>query len=161
MDKLIFEEINQAEEVQESINVNRHPKIYQEHKNPFDLYSEIQFKKRYRMQKETARYILNLIRAQITPLAGNRGRPVSPEIQFLSTITCLSKGAYEEDMSDLSQFHQSTLSRIIQRVVRALAELRNRFIKFPETENEIRAVKRDFYELGCYRSTYRLYPYKN
>lgn len=96
--------IADAEDVRDVVNLHRHPKVYHTHVNPFEIYSNEQFKKRYRMSKETARYVLNLIRDQLTPLHGNRGRPVSPEIQLMSCIRYLSKGAYEEDMGKL-QIH--------------------------------------------------------
>lgn len=98
----LLEDIEEGANVREIVNLHRHPKVYQNHINPLEHYSDMQFQRRYRMRKETARYIVDLIRDQLTPLHGNRGRPVSPEIQVMSTIRYLSKGAYEEDMGKLN-----------------------------------------------------------
>lgn len=46
---------------------------------------------------------------------------------------------------DLAGFHQSTISRVLTRVINAIADLRPQYIKFPTAE-EIPQIKRRFYE---------------
>lgn len=98
----IREELEEIEAVNEvlQINENLYPqqKIYLERKNPFHEYDEKNFKKRYRMSKDTARYVIGLVRDDLLPMHGNLGKPISPEIQVLATIRYLAKGAYEQDI---------------------------------------------------------------
>lgn len=85
-----------AEVVEAEMMNRREPKVYRVRKDPFEMYSESEFKNRYRMRKEVARFIINLVEGQIE--VGRRGGGISPALQVLITIRYLCKGAYEEDI---------------------------------------------------------------
>lgn len=68
--------------------------------NPFDVYDDAQFKKRYRMRKEIVTRLVDLLRNRLQSNS-NRGRPISQDLQVLATLRYLAKGAYEEDMGML------------------------------------------------------------
>lgn len=150
MDDLIDvnEQIEHVEDALDVFNVGVHPKVYGEHVDPFELYSDTQFRKRYRLKKETARFVITLVEDRLQPIHGNRGRPVPASVQVLATIRYLGKGAYEEDVGDIHSFHQSTLSRIVRRVVTAIATHRDRFIYMPQTAEDVRKTKQDFFNIA-------------
>jgi hypothetical protein len=79
--------------INEGINIdpleNRY--TYRLRKNPLDEFSESEFKKRYRLSKDTALYVVNLIRNDIKS-ASNRAVDVSPELQLLITLRFYSRG---------------------------------------------------------------------
>lgn len=52
------------------------------------------------MRKEVARSIINLVWEKISHPDSNRGSPISAEVQTLSTIRYLGKGAYEQDVGE-------------------------------------------------------------
>ncbi|KAK4883255.1 hypothetical protein RN001_006574 [Aquatica leii] len=133
----VDEEIEEVQMIQDVLNINRNPKVYVDHMNPFVYYSDDQFRQYYRLKKPTAENIINIVRHQLNHL-NNRGRPVSPEIQVLAFIRYCAKGADQNEISEKHGFHQTTLSRIIKR-----------YIKFP-TPAQINIVKQDFYAIaGC------------
>ncbi|KAI4459706.1 apontic [Holotrichia oblita] len=92
----INEEVNEVEDAQ--VVVYRNPKIYLERKNPLLIYDNAQFRKKYRMRKEVAEFIINLIRDEISNPENNRGSPISAEVQVLATVRYLAKGAYGDDI---------------------------------------------------------------
>lgn len=66
-------------------NASRRKKVYQPRYDPFSL-QDVEFKRRYRFSKDTATYIINLVRQdlQLDP----RGCSTSPELQVLTAIRC-------------------------------------------------------------------------
>jgi hypothetical protein len=102
----ILEEIDL---INEDMNIdppeNRY--TYRLRKNPLDEFSESEFKKRYRLSKDTARYVVNLIRNDIKS-ASNRAVDVSPELQLLITLRFYSKGSCQLELGKLQIFRELT-----------------------------------------------------
>ena len=48
--------------------------------------------------------------------------------------------------------HRSAVSRIIARVTSAICRYRNNYIQFPATQNEISAMKQEFYDIAQFPS---------
>jgi hypothetical protein len=102
----ILEEIDL---INEGMNIdpleNRY--TYRLRKNPLDKFSESEFKKRYRLSKDTALYVVNLIRNDIKS-ASNRAVDVSPELQLLITLRFYSRGSYQLELGKLRIFGELT-----------------------------------------------------
>lgn len=132
---------------------HRRRKIYRKRIDPFIKYSNSEFKRRYRVSKALARRIIGLIREELEHHNGTlRGKPISSDLQVLATLRYLGKGAYQQDMADLHGFSQPTLSRIIARVVRALARHLIQFIQFPQDFRSLSSIKEDFFAIAGMRN---------
>ena len=55
-------------------------RIIRDRNNPFDIYDDISFKRRYRFSKQGAMFIVDLLREDIT-MRTHKNNPVAPEIQ--------------------------------------------------------------------------------
>ncbi|XP_018574896.2 putative nuclease HARBI1 [Anoplophora glabripennis] len=109
------------------------------------------FKNRYRMRKETARFIIQLVEEELGNFENNRGLPINTDIQVLATLRYLAKGAYGTEIADHHGISQPSLSKIAKRVVVAIARHRERFISFPDYDEQ-QSIKADFYRIaGCPR----------
>ncbi|KAL4103612.1 hypothetical protein QTP88_018973 [Uroleucon formosanum] len=74
----------------------------------------------------------------------NRGKPISPSLQLLISLRYLTRGQVQDDNGDLHGVSQQTVSRYLCQVCRALASLKNNYIKFPLTNGEVATKKADF-----------------
>uniref|UniRef100_A0A0A9Z9S7 Putative nuclease HARBI1 n=1 Tax=Lygus hesperus TaxID=30085 RepID=A0A0A9Z9S7_LYGHE len=100
----------------------------------FDTWSKRDFFQRFRLSKEGAAYVLNLIRPQIS--ADSRGHPVSPEEKLLTTLSFYASGAFFSVCGDRHDLPKATVCRIVHQVSDAIARLANRFICMPQSERE-------------------------
>ena len=57
-----------------------HRRVMRDRNNPFDIYSDVEFKLRYRFNKETVQVLINLLRDPLTRQT-KRSFALSPEIQ--------------------------------------------------------------------------------
>ncbi|XP_067132791.1 putative nuclease HARBI1 [Centruroides vittatus] len=110
--------------------------------NPMKIYSEDEFRIRYRFSKSGFVRILNRIGDEIKHLDG-RGLPLTTEQQLLTALRFYATGSYQRVAGDLIGVHVSTVCRTIQNVSKALVHLKNAEIVFP-TESELPSVKHDF-----------------
>ncbi|XP_067131306.1 putative nuclease HARBI1 [Centruroides vittatus] len=117
--------------------------------NPMEIYSEDEFRIRYRFSKSGFVRILNRIGDEIKQLDG-RGLPLTTEQQLLTALQFYATRSYQRVAGDLIGVHVSTvcsyhyiLIRTIQNVSKALVHLKNAEIVFP-TESELPSVKHDF-----------------
>lgn len=64
--------------------------------------------------------------------------------QIFATLRFLASGKFQREDGDIHGIAQSTMSRLVHGVLRAIADLKPRFIQFPE-EREFRRIKDAFY----------------
>nr|XP_049694472.1 putative nuclease HARBI1 [Helicoverpa armigera] len=90
-----------------------------------------------------------------------RNKAVPPINQLLCALRFFATGNFLLTIGDLSGVSVSTSCRIIRRVATAIVTLREEFIRFPETPEEISTVKEQFYKiarfpnvLGCIDCTH-------
>lgn len=74
-----------------------------------------------------------------------RGQPLSPVNQLLIALRFYATGTFQLVVGDTFKVHKSTVCRILHRVTEAIAGLRPKFVKFPETVQEKRDVMNAFY----------------
>lgn len=64
----------------------------------------------------------------------------------LITLRFLATGSFLQIIDDFNGIDKSTASRVISKVIRVIAQLRNQFINMPSTVEEIQRLKKDFIE---------------
>ncbi|XP_067123241.1 putative nuclease HARBI1 [Centruroides vittatus] len=114
----------------------RRKRVMRDRNNPMEIYSEDEFRIRYRFSKSGFVRILNHIGDEIRHLDG-RGLPLTTEQQLLTALRfyATAAGSYQRVAGDLIGVHVSTVCRSIQNVSKALVHLKNAEIVFP-TESE-------------------------
>nr|CAI5841467.1 unnamed protein product [Callosobruchus analis] len=77
-----------------------------------------------------------------------RNNSVSPINQLLTALLFYATNGHQINIGDHMGMNQSTVSRIVGKVSRAIAGLRNRFIKMPSTPEDILCCQNNFYRLA-------------
>lgn len=137
------------DEGEEEILPMRIPKRYiRDAQNPFEIYYEHEFKRRFRFSKESVLFgILPLIEESLTK-SNNRGLPISPVLQLLICLRFYSTASFQLVMDDIIQVSQATVSRIVFRVSILIARYINQYIKMPISDETRSKNKRLFKEHG-------------
>ena len=68
--------------------------------------------------------------------------------QIFSALRYYARGSYQSVVGDSFGVPRSTVSQIIARVTSAICRYRNNYIQFPATQNEITAMKQEFYGIA-------------
>lgn len=100
--------------------------------NPVECYDCEEFSRRYRFNKETAIRLSEKIEPAIRH-GTDRNAAVPPLLQLLISLRFYDSGCFQMVDGDLFGVHQSTVSRTVGRVSRAIAALKNNFIRFAPT----------------------------
>lgn len=131
----------------DDLNREEHPgRIIRDRSNPMELYTEEEFRKRYRFTKTNARHILEWIEGDISA-GSDRNFAVSSMNRLLLTLRFYATGNFQITDGDLAGVHQTTVSRIVKRVSAAIARRRGEHIVFPNRDDE-RKYHRRFYEIA-------------
>lgn len=77
-----------------------------------------------------------------------RNNAVSPEHKVLLTLRYYATGSMLVVCGDFIGIHKSTASRIVKLVSHEIAILRPQFIRFPDSADETKKVKQDFYNIS-------------
>lgn len=145
-------------------------KVYNSRHDPFQM-NDTKFFSRYRFDKESVRYIINLVKNNLPKIKNNRGLPINHSLMVLVSLHFFARNTYQEDsgwylekyiskfillqclfllLASLHGISQSSVSRIVKCVSRALALLLPLFIKFPESVEEISEAKNNFYSVASF-----------
>lgn len=96
-----------------------------------------------RMSKESALVLIAMLRPM---LPGVRKNGISPEMQVLIALRFYAEGPYQRGLGQdcLHPVSQPTASVILGRVSTALCSMADRYIRFPQTEEERISVERKY-----------------
>ncbi|KAJ8280851.1 hypothetical protein GJAV_G00059840 [Gymnothorax javanicus] len=119
-------------------------KVFKERTNPFEEYSDTKFVKPYRISKESYHYILDLIEADIDHPT-RRNHALLPVHQLCIALRFYAYGAFQMVVGDTCGVSQATCCQVVRRVTEAICARKNHFIRFPQEENERRAVIQGFH----------------
>ena len=108
-------------------------RIIRDRVNPFELFGDAEFVRRFRFSKENVIYIIDLVYYEISPIS-RRYQDIPPHLQVLIALQYFATGAFQIAVGGLTRIHQTTVSRIVKRVSVALARKRRRFIRFPDRQ---------------------------
>lgn len=124
----------------------RRERLFRDRKNPFDIYSQEEFRTRYRLSKDCTQILINEVRNVLQP-GTLRNNSVSPEIQLFIFLRFLASGQFYNALGDLHGVTAPTVCQILKRVSHAVASLHGNYINMPQP-NDYNRVKREFYELS-------------
>lgn len=109
--------------------------------DPFAIFDDVDFKKRFRMNKNSFNVLLAMVKDDLT-VSDKRNNPVSAKDQLLIALRFFATGSFQVVSGDLIGFSQPTISRIVIRVATLLAAKRPKFIAFPLPSEESKVNKK-------------------
>jgi hypothetical protein len=69
---------------------------------------------------------------------------------LLACLRLYATGGHLDQIADYMGMHLVTVSRIVVRVSKAIAQLYNVYVGFPNTENDIRTIQQRFYDVAAF-----------
>ena len=129
-------------EVLDRIEEPRVTRALRDRINPFEEFTDEEFKNRYRLYKETALSLVNLIADELQ-LSTTKNKFVPPLLQVAIAMRFYATGNFQIIDGDLIGVSQPTVCRIIHRLSRKIAKNKKHFIKFPLGE-ETQLIKQTF-----------------
>ena len=124
----------------------RRERVFRERANPLRMYTDEDFRKRFRLTRMGAIRLVELLRNDLGHEDG-RGRPVDPALQVLIALRYYATSSFQAVVGDLHGIHVATACRVIHRVSRLIASRRAEFIRFPSDEN-LHKAKQEFYAIA-------------
>ncbi|XP_035705571.1 putative nuclease HARBI1 [Folsomia candida] len=114
--------------------------------NPFEVYDEEAFKRRFHLAKRTVLFVFELVKTDLSAPV-RRGASIPPLHQVLIALNFYATGSFQIPVGDNLTVCQATVSNVIRRVSRAIAKMSRRFIRFP-THAEAPLVREQFFQTG-------------
>uniref|UniRef100_A0A4W5JKK2 DDE Tnp4 domain-containing protein n=1 Tax=Hucho hucho TaxID=62062 RepID=A0A4W5JKK2_9TELE len=121
-------------------------RVVMDRSNPLNDFDEINFRDRFRMYKATAADIISLLETRLSS-DSFRGMPIPPSLQVLITLRFLACGTFHRETGDLCGVSEPTVCKIVHKVCKAICELKDDYIKFPDAAGQAN-YKVEFFEYG-------------
>jgi hypothetical protein len=106
----------------------RRIRFIRDRENPFELHDDVEFKKRFRLNKTTLMNLVHLIGDATEPRT-RRNKSLDARAQILVTLRFYATGGFLELIGDYMHIHKSNICRIIRRVTSQIARLSRQYIK--------------------------------
>lgn len=135
-----------SEDENENVEVIRRRRVYPDRRNLFEILDEREFKIRFRLSRQSVMYILHLIGDQLEPPT-KRNKAICARDQLLITLRFYATASFQQLIGDTVNVNKSTICRIIRKVSRQLASLKNMYVKMPTTNEEISETNLGFYQI--------------
>ncbi|KAJ3620693.1 hypothetical protein MTP99_004621 [Tenebrio molitor] len=126
--------------------IRKNPRL-QIRRNHLEYWDDQEFYIRFRLSKNTVVLLLEEIRENIQHNT-NWNHALTPMEMILATLRFFASGSFLIVVGDFCGVHKSTISKVVFKVARALANLRGRYIKFPATEEEKTYAQQQFYQIA-------------
>ncbi|GBP36386.1 Putative nuclease HARBI1 [Eumeta japonica] len=110
------------------------------------MFTDEEFQKRYRFDKNTVIFINEIISPDLAPVS-NRKCTLSVLEQLFITLRFYATGTFQIVVGDDINVHKTTVSRVVFKVSKEIAKLARNYIAMP-TSRELREVKAHFYSLA-------------
>ena len=127
-------------------NIRRN-RIFRDRLNPLDAYNDAEIIARYRLSRELIIALYDLIGPNIEPQT-ERSHAIPGMMQLFCCLRYYACGSFQRVVGDGIGIERSTVSRIVSRVTIQLCNVKNMFIQFPHTQNDIVRSKQEFYEIA-------------
>lgn len=114
--------------------------------NPFDMFDEEGFTRRFHLGKRTVLFVFELIRGELSSPV-RRGAAILPIHQLLIALSFFATGSFQIPVGDNLSVCQGTVSNMVKKVSRAIASFSSRFIQYP-SHAEASEVRRKFFLIG-------------
>uniref|UniRef100_UPI00359005CE putative nuclease HARBI1 n=1 Tax=Myxine glutinosa TaxID=7769 RepID=UPI00359005CE len=149
MDALGVLELAQEEaEEHRSRTVRRRAlRIFEDRCNPLEKYDDIKFVWRYRLSKESFRWLLDLVKDDLDQPT-MRSNALNPLQQLSVALRFYASASFQLDVGDMGGVSQATCCKVIHRVTAAICAKKTHFIHFPDTPEERRTVTQGFHEIS-------------
>ncbi|XP_033728123.1 putative nuclease HARBI1 [Pecten maximus] len=118
------------------------PGLIMDRQNPPEFLSDEEVFRRFRFRPDTIVYIVGLVADSISH-GTLRSVSLPPLLQVLICLRFLATGSFQQLIGDSVKISQPTVSRVVRRVVGALARSIRNFVTFPRGENGNR-TKQEF-----------------
>ena len=125
----------------------RRNRVFRDRTNPLDPYDDVDIKSRYRLTRQLIMDLYDLIGAELEP-ATMRNHAIPGMIQIFIALRYYATNSYYSLVGDSIGIHKCSVSRIVNRVTRAICRLSNRFIKFPTENDDVATTKRKFHDIA-------------
>jgi nuclease HARBI1 len=110
------------------------------------MYDEEELKKKFRLSKRVVFKLTNILNSNlVSPTKQNCA--IYPLVQVLIALRFYATGTFQSVLGDLFNVTQPTVSRIVKKVTKEIAQLSRDIIKMPETVEDVRKIKSGFYDL--------------
>lgn len=131
--------------LQKSLDKQR---VFRDRKNNFDNYSDEQFGERFRYSKGGVMKLAAFLQSDLKK-STSRSCDFPPEFEILIALRYYASGSMQLVLADTfsEAVAKSSISRIIEKVSKALANHSDSVIKFPLSDEEISQVKAGFFNL--------------
>lgn len=113
----------------------RRPRTMKRRNNLFEELDDLEFKQRFRLNKNSVQHLANLLERVLEP-ENERNNPISKMNQILICLRYYATGTFQINVADYFNVSQSTVSRIVSNITRHIAGLRPDFISMPNTDAE-------------------------
>jgi nuclease HARBI1 len=123
------------------------PRVIRDRSNAFEEYDDRTFQERFRMTKVSTLILLGKVELQLQH-ASDRNHALPPMYQLLIALRFFATGSFQIVVSDLAGVHKSTACRAVHRVARAIANLRSKYVQFPQSDEERTQTMREFYAIA-------------
>lgn len=118
----------------------RRERVFRDRFDPIDSMREDLFVLRYRLPKFICLQLCNTILSHLEPIT-NDNFALSSSIQLCVALRFFSQGCYLSSVGDIHHLSNTSASRCVENVTRALAAAIDQFVLFPPINN----VMQDFY----------------
>lgn len=115
---------------------------------PFMEYSDSEFRRRFRLSKESVNYIYELIGESLEPLKTRENFTISGMDKILITLRYFATASFHIVSGDFYGISESSVCKIIPIVSEKIASLRERFIVMPSTTEELEQNKIAFFRVA-------------
>ncbi|GBP54635.1 Putative nuclease HARBI1 [Eumeta japonica] len=112
------------------------PRNIRNRRNPFEMFTDEEFQKRYRFDKNTVIFINEIISPDLAPVS-NRKCTLSVLEQLFITLRFYATGTFQIVVGDDINVHKTTVSRVVFKVSKEIAKLARNYIAMP-TSRELR-----------------------
>ena len=105
-------------------------RICRDRSNPFEVYTNDEFKQRFRFNKHTVHLLLQLFISDLD-IASTRNQYIPPVLQITAASKFYATGNFQTTDGDLVGLSQPSVCRIIKGVLTSIVRKKLQFIKFP------------------------------
>ena len=116
--------------------------ICRDRSNPFEVYTNDEFKERFPFHKHTVCLLLQLIISDLD-IGSTRNQYIPPVLQITVALRFYATGNFQITDGDFIGLSQPSVCRIIKRVSNSIARKKLHFIKFP-SEAKGQRIKQQF-----------------
>jgi len=139
------------------------PRVFRDRTQPLDILDDDELVMRYRLNRQCIVDLCDLL-ANDLQRSTRRSGALSVSTQVLVALRYFATGSFQRVDGDLHGISQSSVSRSVNAVAKALSRHAPKYIKFPTDETSQQHIKAEFYDLagfpnllGCVDGTLDFY----